>query len=227
MSGAGRVVTRVQAKERGLVDQLGGLDTAVKSAAARSLGDDFDRIHRARAARLDAICRCSSASSVLHCVTTLAGTGWRGRCSTRLRRTPRNSSAAANEGSIRRGRCRTASATCAELIARKASLAALFGPCGTAVNPEDVRACGHLDSMYSRPGSSPRANAQITSRDGFHQPIAGPRSPEHAVQILQTLAAMLEDPKARRSPRRARCTTGVSEAALYRHFASKAQMFEA
>ena len=38
----GRVWTGVQAKERGLVDQLGGLDTAVKSAARRaSLGDDF------------------------------------------------------------------------------------------------------------------------------------------------------------------------------------------
>lgn len=38
----GRVWTGAQAKERGLVDVLGGLDTAVKSAARRaSLGDDF------------------------------------------------------------------------------------------------------------------------------------------------------------------------------------------
>ncbi len=50
---------------------------------------------------------------------------------------------------------------------------------------------------------------------------------ERKTQILQTLAEMLEQPHA------ARITTAalaarlqVSEAALYRHFASKAQMFE-
>src|SRR5271154_5432631 len=50
---------------------------------------------------------------------------------------------------------------------------------------------------------------------------------ERRLQILQTLAAMLE------SPRGEKITTAalaqhleVSEAALYRHFASKAQMFE-
>ncbi len=50
---------------------------------------------------------------------------------------------------------------------------------------------------------------------------------ERRLQILQTLAAMLE------SPRGEKITTaslaarlGVSEAALYRHFASKAQMYE-
>ncbi len=50
---------------------------------------------------------------------------------------------------------------------------------------------------------------------------------ERRLQILQTLAAMLE------TPRNERITTAalasrldVSEAALYRHFASKAQMFE-
>jgi TetR/AcrR family transcriptional regulator len=50
---------------------------------------------------------------------------------------------------------------------------------------------------------------------------------ERRLQILQTLASMLE------SPRSAKVTTAalaarldVSEAALYRHFASKAQMFE-
>ena len=51
---------------------------------------------------------------------------------------------------------------------------------------------------------------------------------ERRVHILQTLASMLE------APRNEKITTsalaarlGVSEAALYRHFASKAQMFEA
>jgi len=54
-----------------------------------------------------------------------------------------------------------------------------------------------------------------------------PRPGERRVQILHTLAQMLEQPG------RERITTavlaarlGVSEAALYRHFASKAQMFE-
>lgn len=54
-----------------------------------------------------------------------------------------------------------------------------------------------------------------------------PKPGERRVQILQTLATMLEQPGADRIT-----TAGlaarleVSEAALYRHFASKAQMFE-
>ena len=53
------------------------------------------------------------------------------------------------------------------------------------------------------------------------------RTGERRLQILQTLAEMLQDPKGEK------ITTAllakkldVSEAALYRHFASKAQMFE-
>jgi len=47
------------------------------------------------------------------------------------------------------------------------------------------------------------------------------------LQILQTLAAMLEDPKGERVTTAALAARlAVSEAALYRHFASKAQMFE-
>lgn len=50
---------------------------------------------------------------------------------------------------------------------------------------------------------------------------------ERKLQILQTLAAMLEDPKAERITTAALAKRlDVSEAALYRHFASKAQMFE-
>jgi TetR/AcrR family transcriptional regulator len=54
-----------------------------------------------------------------------------------------------------------------------------------------------------------------------------PRPGERRVQILETLATMLQEPGAERVT-----TAGlaakleVSEAALYRHFASKAQMFE-
>lgn len=54
-----------------------------------------------------------------------------------------------------------------------------------------------------------------------------PRVPDRKLQILQQLAQMLEDPNCKK------ITTAllasrleVSEAALYRHFASKAQMYE-
>jgi TetR/AcrR family transcriptional regulator len=47
------------------------------------------------------------------------------------------------------------------------------------------------------------------------------------LQILQTLAAMLEDPRAEKvTTASLAARLEVSEAALYRHFASKAQMFE-
>src|SRR5512137_1245853 len=47
------------------------------------------------------------------------------------------------------------------------------------------------------------------------------------LQILQTLASMLEDPKGEKVTTAALAARlDVSEAALYRHFASKAQMFE-
>jgi TetR/AcrR family transcriptional regulator len=51
---------------------------------------------------------------------------------------------------------------------------------------------------------------------------------ERRVHILHTLAAMLETPKTEKITTAALAARlGVSEAALYRHFASKAQMFEA
>ena len=50
---------------------------------------------------------------------------------------------------------------------------------------------------------------------------------ERRLQILQTLAAMLEDPKGEKITTAALAARlDCSEAALYRHFASKAQMFE-
>jgi len=61
-------------------------------------------------------------------------------------------------------------------------------------------------------------------------PLAGrkrPRPGERRVQILQALATMLEQPGAERVTTAALAARlEVSEAALYRHFASKAQMFE-
>jgi TetR/AcrR family transcriptional regulator len=54
-----------------------------------------------------------------------------------------------------------------------------------------------------------------------------PKPGERRLQILQTLAAMLEQPGAERITTAALAAKlEVSEAALYRHFASKAQMFE-
>lgn len=50
---------------------------------------------------------------------------------------------------------------------------------------------------------------------------------ERKVQILQALAAMLQEPQPERITTAALAArVGVSEAALYRHFSSKAQMYE-
>ena len=57
--------------------------------------------------------------------------------------------------------------------------------------------------------------------------IAARKPGARKLQILQTLATMLEDPKGEKVTTAALAARlGVSEAALYRHFASKAQMFE-
>jgi TetR/AcrR family transcriptional regulator len=54
-----------------------------------------------------------------------------------------------------------------------------------------------------------------------------PKPGERRIQILQALASMLEQPGAERITTAALAAKlEVSEAALYRHFASKAQMFE-
>ncbi|MEH0167266.1 nucleoid occlusion factor SlmA [Roseateles microcysteis] len=59
------------------------------------------------------------------------------------------------------------------------------------------------------------------------QPRRRPKPGERRTQILQTLASMLEQPGADRVTTAALAARlEVSEAALYRHFASKAQMFE-
>lgn len=64
--------------------------------------------------------------------------------------------------------------------------------------------------------------------DGVPSHRKRPKPGERRVQILQTLATMLEQPGAERvTTAGLAARLGVSEAALYRHFASKAQMFEA
>jgi TetR/AcrR family transcriptional regulator len=68
------------------------------------------------------------------------------------------------------------------------------------------------------PADEPGAKAAARKR---------PKPGERRVQILQTLAGMLEQPGAERITTAALAARlDVSEAALYRHFASKAQMFE-
>nr|WP_315225637.1 nucleoid occlusion factor SlmA [uncultured Albidiferax sp.] len=58
-------------------------------------------------------------------------------------------------------------------------------------------------------------------------PRKRPKPGERRVQILQALATMLEQPGSERITTAALAARlDVSEAALYRHFASKAQMFE-
>ena len=72
----------------------------------------------------------------------------------------------------------------------------------------------------------------IGSPDDSATAVAGaarkrPKPGERRIQILQTLASMLEQPGAERVTTAALAAKiDVSEAALYRHFASKAQMFE-
>jgi TetR/AcrR family transcriptional regulator len=77
---------------------------------------------------------------------------------------------------------------------------------------------GTASDMVAEAANEPPAAARGRKR---------PRPGERRVQILQTLASMLEQPGAERITTAALAARlAVSEAALYRHFASKAQMFE-
>ncbi|RZI85746.1 MAG: nucleoid occlusion factor SlmA [Rubrivivax sp.] len=70
-------------------------------------------------------------------------------------------------------------------------------------------------------------DADLTPTSDDPAPRKRPKPGERRVQILQALAAMLEQPGADRITTAALAAhLEVSEAALYRHFASKAQMFE-
>jgi len=74
------------------------------------------------------------------------------------------------------------------------------------------------ESAESAESDEPAPAARVRKR---------PKPGERRVQILQTLATMLEQPGAERVTTAALAARlSVSEAALYRHFASKAQMFE-
>ncbi|HEY1129403.1 MAG TPA: nucleoid occlusion factor SlmA [Roseateles sp.] len=71
-------------------------------------------------------------------------------------------------------------------------------------------------------------DADQPAADSTPTPRKRPKPGERRTQILQVLAGMLEQPGADRITTAALAAKlDVSEAALYRHFASKAQMFEA
>ncbi len=75
--------------------------------------------------------------------------------------------------------------------------------------------------------SEPELSPQLAAASAEPAARKRPKPGERRIQILQALAAMLEQPGAERITTSALAARlDVSEAALYRHFASKAQMFE-
>jgi TetR/AcrR family transcriptional regulator len=79
--------------------------------------------------------------------------------------------------------------------------------------------------MDETPANEPLPSTEEIAAPAPRRKIAKPG--ERKLQILQTLATMLEHPKGERITTAALAAKlDVSEAALYRHFASKAQMFE-
>jgi len=82
--------------------------------------------------------------------------------------------------------------------------------------------------MTENPEAVQSSAAEAVDAEGAGTPVRKrPKPGERRVQILQTLASMLEQPGSERVTTAALAAKlSVSEAALYRHFASKAQMFE-
>jgi TetR/AcrR family transcriptional regulator len=85
-----------------------------------------------------------------------------------------------------------------------------------------------MTSSAPVPASAVESDAANEAAEGAEAPTRKrPKPGERRVQILQALATMLEQPGAERITTAALAARlDVSEAALYRHFASKAQMFE-
>lgn len=98
---------------------------------------------------------------------------------------------------------------------------------GAALQAHPVPAAAAIDGDPPTDGAVSDA-ADGTEVTGAEAPARRrPKPGERRVQILQTLAAMLEQPGSERITTAALAARlDVSEAALYRHFASKAQMFE-
>ena len=86
---------------------------------------------------------------------------------------------------------------------------------------------GQGDGDSAATGPAAEDASEANSPNGATPARKRPKPGERRVQILQTLASMLEEPGADRITTAALAAKlSVSEAALYRHFASKAQMFE-
>jgi TetR/AcrR family transcriptional regulator len=93
--------------------------------------------------------------------------------------------------------------------------------------PEHMTPSTHAESGSGEDVADGSTAAEGPARDAAAAGRKRPKPGERRVQILQTLAAMLEEPGADRITTAALAAKlAVSEAALYRHFASKAQMFE-
>ena len=104
-------------------------------------------------------------------------------------------------------------------------------PSGTVVRLlrplERVPSAGALVAHSTARPDAETADAAVIDTPGSTAQSKRPRPGERRTQILQTLAAMLEQPGGERVTTAALAARlEVSEAALYRHFASKAQMFE-
>ncbi len=84
------------------------------------------------------------------------------------------------------------------------------------------------DALNQSNESLEHAQSELASEAPAAAPVRKrPKPGERRVQILQALASMLEQPSGERITTAALAARlDVSEAALYRHFASKAQMFE-
>jgi TetR/AcrR family transcriptional regulator len=84
------------------------------------------------------------------------------------------------------------------------------------------------DALNQSNESIDHAQSELASEAPTAAPVRKrPKPGERRVQILQALASMLEQPSGERITTAALAARlDVSEAALYRHFASKAQMFE-
>jgi TetR/AcrR family transcriptional regulator len=103
------------------------------------------------------------------------------------------------------------------------------GPCARMnFNPRRAAALSMIDQPEDASATDTAADAADADPKASAAPQRKrPRPGERREQILQTLAAMLEQPGAERITTAALAAKlDVSEAALYRHFASKAQMFE-
>ena len=97
----------------------------------------------------------------------------------------------------------------------------------TTDSTEPIPAVAALADTTAEPESAALAPLSVVSAAVAPPVRKRPKPGERRIQILQMLATMLEQPGAERITTAALAgQLDVSEAALYRHFASKAQMFE-